>query len=138
MSEEVARERGLFRAQTLLICGTLKSKLHRGVFRMLLLRFLLLVLYRCGSSPVTLRKERKLRPYKNNLHEFILLVLRLYPTLPSKHCFMLTAVKMLRDGKGKAEGSRKLRFPDFMTTAQDSGKVVSLTHRRMVLISVRC
>jgi hypothetical protein len=40
-------------------------------------------------------------------------------------------------GKGKAvplqawsgpEGSRKLRFPDFMTTAQDGGKV-SLTHR---------
>ena len=27
------------------------------------------------------------------------------------------------------EGSRKLRFPDFMTTAQDGGKVVSLTHR---------
>jgi len=26
------------------------------------------------------------------------------------------------------EGSRKLTFPDFMTTAQDSGKVVSLTH----------
>ena len=41
-------------------------------------------------------------------------------------------------GKGKAvplqswsgpEGSKKLRFPDFMTTAQDVGKVVSLTHR---------
>jgi len=27
------------------------------------------------------------------------------------------------------EGSRKLRFPDFMITAQDDGKVVSLTHR---------
>ena len=27
------------------------------------------------------------------------------------------------------EGSRKLRFPDFMTTAQDGGKVASLTHR---------
>ena len=27
------------------------------------------------------------------------------------------------------EGSRKLRFPDFTTTAQDGGKVVSLTHR---------
>jgi len=27
------------------------------------------------------------------------------------------------------EGSRKLRFPDFMTTAQHGGKVVSLTHR---------
>jgi hypothetical protein len=25
------------------------------------------------------------------------------------------------------EGSRKLRFPDFMTTAQEGGKVVSLT-----------
>ena len=44
----------------------------------------------------------------------------------------------LPKGKGKSvplqawsgpEGSRKLRFPDFMTMAQDSGKVVSLTHR---------
>jgi len=43
------------------------------------------------------------------------------------------------------EGSRKLRFPDFMTTAQDCAKVVSLTHRpplppqeiHLVLISVR-
>ena len=47
-----------------------------------------------------------------------------------------TATNM--EGKGKAvplqawsgpESSRKLRFPDFVTTAQDSGKVVSLTHR---------
>jgi hypothetical protein len=29
---------------------------------------------------------------------------------------------------GGSEGSRKLRFSDFMTTAQDGGKVVSLTH----------
>jgi len=44
-------------------------------------------------------------------------------------------------GKGKAvplqawsdpKGSRKLRFPDFMTTAQDGGKVVSLTHRPLL------
>jgi len=27
------------------------------------------------------------------------------------------------------KGSRKLRLSDFMTTAQDGGKVVSLTHR---------
>jgi hypothetical protein len=27
------------------------------------------------------------------------------------------------------EGFRKLRFPDFVTTAQDGGKVVSLTYR---------
>ena len=43
-----------------------------------------------------------------------------------------------------AEGSRNLRFSDFMTTAQDGGKVVSLTHQPPlpqdidpVLISVR-
>jgi hypothetical protein len=42
------------------------------------------------------------------------------------------------------EGSRKLSFPDFMTTAQDGGKVVSLKHRpplpreiHLVPISVR-
>jgi len=46
----------------------------------------------------------------------------------------------MRVGKGKSkavplqawsgpEGSRKLRFPDFMKTAQDDGKIVSLTHR---------
>jgi len=27
------------------------------------------------------------------------------------------------------EGSKKLRFPDFMTMAQEGGKVVSPTHR---------
>jgi hypothetical protein len=27
------------------------------------------------------------------------------------------------------QGSRKLRFPDFLTTAQDGGKVVGLVHR---------
>jgi hypothetical protein len=60
----------------------------------------------------------------------------------------------LKKKKGKAvpleswsgpEGSRKLRFPDFMTTARDGGKVVSLTHRPhlppheilLVLISIR-
>jgi len=31
------------------------------------------------------------------------------------------------------EGSRKLRFPDFITTAQDGGKVVSLKHRPPLL-----
>jgi hypothetical protein len=30
---------------------------------------------------------------------------------------------------GGPEGFRKLRFPDILTTAQDGGKVVSLTHR---------
>jgi hypothetical protein len=34
----------------------------------------------------------------------------------------------LQGGNGPA-GSRKLRFPDFMTTAQDGGEAVSLMHR---------
>ena len=58
-------------------------------------------------------------------------------------CFMFFFHKLLScygkgKGKGKAvplqawsgpEGSRELRLPDFMTTAQDGGKVVSRTHR---------
>ena len=52
----------------------------------------------------------------------------------TEDCSLNKSVKV----KGKAvplqvwsgpQGSRKLKFPDFMTTAQDRGKVVSLTHR---------
>jgi hypothetical protein len=32
------------------------------------------------------------------------------------------------------EGSRKLWFPDFMTTAQEGGKIVSLRHRPPLLL----
>jgi len=32
-------------------------------------------------------------------------------------------------GKSVPEGSRKLRFPDYVTMAQDGGKVVSLMHQ---------
>jgi len=51
---------------------------------------------------------------------------------------VLKIMKFSKKEKGKAaplqawsgpEGSRKLRLPDVMTTAQDGGKVVSLTHR---------
>jgi hypothetical protein len=65
---------------------------------------------------------------------------------PENHTCNISAVNDTLDmklfshkctGKGKAvplqawsgpEGSRKLRVPDFLTTAQDGGKVVSLTH----------
>ena len=64
--------------------------------------------------------------------------------------YLLTAIGLTAGGSSKAvplqawtgpEGSRRLRFQDFVTTAQDFGKVVSLTHRPqemfLVLISVR-
>ena len=56
------------------------------------------------------------------------------PEYESVHVF----IRSSSEGKGKAvplqawsgpEGSRKLRFPDYVTMAQDGGKVVSLTHR---------
>jgi hypothetical protein len=63
---------------------------------------------------------------------------RLYP----QEMFLLKAVSL--QAWSGPEGSRKLKFPDFMTTAQDGGKFVSLTHRpplpqeiHLVLISVR-
>jgi len=53
-------------------------------------------------------------------------------------CMLIVLSPLFVQLKGKAvplqawsgpEGSRKLGFPDFMTTAQDGGKVVSLTHQ---------
>ena len=52
--------------------------------------------------------------------------------------FRLTHCLEVVEVKGKAvplqswsgpEGSRNIRFPDFLTTAKDVGKVVSLTYR---------
>jgi hypothetical protein len=55
-------------------------------------------------------------------------------------CTLITPIELqiCKDKAGKAvplqawsgpEGSRNLWFPDFMTTAQDGGKVVRLTHQ---------
>jgi len=63
---------------------------------------------------------------------------RIFPGNKAGRGVALTTHPHLAKGKGKSvplqawsgpEGSRKLRFPDFMKTAQDGGKVVSLTHR---------
>ena len=50
--------------------------------------------------------------------------------------FKITYRRLFNKGKAVplqawsgTEGSRKLRFPDFMATAQDGGKVVSLRHQ---------
>jgi len=68
--------------------------------------------------------------------------LQFHPTSGSKRTSQDKAVPL--QAWSGPEGSRKLRFPDFMTTAQDGDKVVSLTHRpplpqekHLVLISIR-
>ena len=50
-------------------------------------------------------------------------------TLNTPQWFQTLYVKVKVKQWSGPEGSRKLRFPDFMSTAQDGGKVVSLTHR---------
>ena len=64
-------------------------------------------------------------------------VLQTFYTLSHKLNDFLKKVK----NKGKAvplqawsgpEGFRKLRFPDFMTTAQDGGKIASLTQWQLL------
>jgi len=65
--------------------------------------------------------------------------------LRSKTSISLSKDKIPLQAQKGPEGSRKLRFPDFVTTAQDVGKVVSLTYRPplpprnllLVIISVR-
>ena len=75
-------------------------------------------MFRPYSGEAT-RERRKLYEYTEKLHD-------------------LYSSANMSKGKGKAvplqawsgpEGSRKLRFPDFMTTTQDGGKVVGLTHQ---------
>jgi len=55
--------------------------------------------------------------------------------------FTKHVIRYMQCSRGKAvplqawsgpEGSRKLRFPDYMTTAQGGGKFVSLTHRPLL------
>ena len=54
-----------------------------------------------------------------------------------RHEQLMEALQVRSDGKAiplqawsDPEDSRKLRITDFVTTAQDGGKVVSLTHRQ--------
>jgi len=73
------------------------------------------------------------------------IILAAFMLLYTDSVFIRTKPKLCADvifnvkGKGKAvplqawsgpEGSRKLRFPDFMTTAQGGGKVVSIHDHR--------
>ena len=80
--------------------------------------------------------------FPHSIHPFhiTLITNRIYLNFCDRLVFTMNTsnVNCKSEGKGKAvqlqawsdpEGSRKLRFPDFMTTTQDGGKVVSLTNR---------
>ena len=85
--------------------------------------------FRC---PIT--KKSYFNPRKHGCYIMYIVVLHQRPA----KLYMRFSGTYTNCVKGKAvplqawsgpEGSRKLRFPDFMTTAQGGGKVVSLTHR---------
>jgi len=58
-------------------------------------------------------------------------ILYMYHNQASYKCIMykVKGKAVLLQAWSGPEGSKKLRFPDFMTVAQDGGKVVSLMHR---------
>ena len=58
---------------------------------------------------------------------FIILIVSIYYILRISWIIKGKAVPL--QAWSGPEGSRKFKFRDFMTTAQDGGKVVSLTHR---------
>ena len=89
-------------------------------------------------NPVT-KNTSKIISGLRELHLVFHYRLRVFTLFPGKCLsYVLKAATTTSPHKGKAvplqawsgpEGSRKLRFPHFMTKAQDGGKVVSLTHR---------
>jgi hypothetical protein len=84
------------------------------------------------------KKDSYISTDKNLFSSFQLKELQKAFKRKSTQKYLLSAATMKYIKKGKAvslqswsgpEGSRMLRFPDYMTTAQDGGKVVSLMHR---------
>ena len=56
-------------------------------------------------------------------------ILLMMDSEPVRNMYSKTAKSVPLQAWRGPQGSRKLRFPDFVTAAQDGGKVVSLTHR---------
>ena len=84
----------------------------------------------------TCRMRRFLAVLRSFLHFSPLCTFSCHPYPPTILPSFLTSTYHLFLGKAVPlqawsgpEDSRKLRFPDFMTTAQEGGKFVNLTHR---------
>jgi len=57
------------------------------------------------------------------------ILVELFPHQVHSTCISLIGKAVPLQAWSGPEGSRKLRFPDFMAMGQDGGKVVSLTHQ---------
>ena len=63
------------------------------------------------------------------MHTGMFYVVSFYAAMSMKQRLLILGKPVPLQAWSGPEGSRKLRFPDFMTTAQEGGKVVSITHR---------
>ena len=86
-----------------------------------------------GNVYVEIRKYREAQEVQENVLQLLNIACQLISApyghlmLTKSDCKKKKSVPL--QGWSGPEGSRKLRFPDFKTTAQGGGKVVSLTHR---------
>jgi len=87
-----------------------------------------------GAFPLLLSLLPNLLPFTRKLPKILTQTIRTFR-------IVVTDTQSTVKKKGKAvplqawsgpEGSRKLRFPYYVTTAQDGGKVISLTHRPLL------
>jgi len=70
----------------------------------------------------------KICRYINNSEQGLITGLQVFERVPN-FLYLDTGKAVPLQARSGPESSRKLRFPDYMTTAQDGGKVVSPTHR---------
>jgi hypothetical protein len=106
--------------------GFLDSYCYKFVIK--LMRFVCLLFWECGQWRSTMKSFIDLQIIWHQIILFLCLIVTYLDLSPQLFLMWRGKAVPLQAWSGP-EGSRKLRFPDFMTTAQDGCKVVSLTHR---------
>jgi hypothetical protein len=79
------------------------------------------ILLPCASFQINLLSFFDVTPW---------ILVKIYRRFIGSLCLHLQGkIAVTLQARSSPEGSRNLRFPDYMTTTQDGGKVVSPTHR---------